>query len=184
MRTRSLLLSLIAMLALGCSHLSNSRVAQDAVPPSLKAHGPGAIFSSVDEAAVDALTYAYLQGHAENSAERMRGGTIHRAGAGYSYGDIHVANAGSAHRVSYALAPADVARFQIYPKVHDHDVNRENENISRDDRRTVAFTDPLHRTLYILHPSLEIRAYRGEDSTRFDVANLNAVEPTLAIAGN
>jgi hypothetical protein len=185
MQTRSLLLPLIALLAIGCSHLSASGgTARDGVPPSLKAHGPGAVFPSVDEAAVDALTYAYLQGHAANSAEQMRGGTIQRSGDGYSYSEIHVANARSAHWILYTLAPQDVARFQIYPRVHDHDVNRVNERLSRVDRRTVSFIDPLHRTLYVLHPSLSIRAYRGEDSTRFNVANLITAEPALAIAGN
>jgi hypothetical protein len=185
MKTRPLLLPLIAMLAIGCSHLSTTAgTARDAVPPSLKAHGPGAVFPSVDEAAVDALTYAYLQGHSERSAEQMRGGTIQPVGDGYSYSEIHVAHAGSAHRVEYALAPQDVARFQIYPKVHDHDVNRVNERLSRVDRRMISITDPLHRTLYVLHPSLAIRAYRGEDSARINIANLNDAHPTLAIAGN
>jgi hypothetical protein len=32
--------------------------------------------------------------------------------------------------------------------------------------------DPLHRSLYVLHPSLAIRAYRGAESEVVEVASL------------
>ena len=60
------------------------------------------------------------------------------------------------------MKPQDVARFHIYPRDNDFVVNRANERPSRVDRRSVSLTDPLHRPLYILHPSLVVREYRGE----------------------
>jgi hypothetical protein len=52
------------------------------------------------------------------------------------------------------------------------------------DRRSVSFIDPLHRPLYILHPSLTIRAYRGEDSRRVEVTNLHRQERAPFFADN
>jgi hypothetical protein len=140
--------------------------------PGLEAQGPGTVFPSIEAAAIDALTYAYLSAQALRDTERMRGGTIYATRGGYSYGEVHVAGPLNAHRVSYTLAPGDVARFVIYPRDGDRDVDRGNERPSRADRRAVTFTDPLHRPLYILHPSLAIREYRGEGHDLAEVANL------------
>jgi hypothetical protein len=151
----------------------------------LEARGPGAVFASIEAAAIDALTYAYLQALAAGEAELMRGGAIRTSGAGYSYGEIHVAKPHRAHRIAYSLEPRDVARFAIYPRDSDHDVNRANERPSRVDRRCVSTIDPLHRPLYILHPSLAIRAYRGEGHELVEVANLRRPARGLRLlAGN
>jgi len=150
----------------------------------LFARGPGALFTSIDAAAVDALTYAYLQARAACDAEFMRGGTIHPAGDGYfSYSETHRADRWSRHQISYVLKPQDVARFHLYPVNRDSSVNRINERPSRVDRRSVSAVDPLHRPLYILHPSLAIRAYRGERAETVEVANLRSpVQPSLFAA--
>jgi hypothetical protein len=137
----------------------------------LEARGPGAVFASIEAAAIDALTYAYLQAQAAHNTELMRGGTIYATRGGYSYGEIHVAKRLRAGQITYTLKPQDVARFHIYPRDR-HYVNRANERPSRVDRRTVNVIDPLHRPLYILHPSLAIRAYRGVGHELVEVANL------------
>ena len=141
-------------------------------PQRLEARGPGAVFASIEAAAIDALAYAYLQAQAAHNTELMRGGTIYATRGGYSYGEIHVAKPASAHRVTYTLKPQDVARFATYPRDFRRDVNRANERPSRVDRRAVSFTDPLHRPLYILHPSLAVREYRGDGHELAEVANL------------
>jgi hypothetical protein len=103
----------------------------------------------------------------------MRGGTIHPVGEGYySYGEIHRANRWDLHRISYILKPQDVARFHLYPVNRDTAINRINERPSRVDLRSVRAVDPLHRPLYILHPSLAVRAYRSEDPQPVEVASL------------
>lgn len=173
-----------ALLGLGCAQLPQMLATPDRETPVLEARGPGAVFSSIEAAAVDALTYSYLQGREARDGELMRGGTIHAVGTGYSYGDIHVAKPLSTHRITYALGRQDVARFQIYPRVGNRDVNRANERPSQRDRRSVSVTDPLHRPLYILHPSLAIREYRGEGQPSTEVANLRSPSQLLSLAGN
>ena len=153
-------------------------------PQRLEARGPGAVFASIEAAAIDALTYAYLQAQAAHNTELMRGGTIYATRGGYSYGEIHVAKRLRAGQVTYTLKPQDVARFHIYPRDR-HYVNRANERPSRVDRRTVNVIDPLHRPLYILHPSLAIRMYRGIGHELAEVANLRRPPRVLRFfAGN
>ncbi|HEY5658816.1 MAG TPA: hypothetical protein VIY27_13585 [Myxococcota bacterium] len=170
------ILTLTAAFGIACAHpspeLPIAVTTFEAADTSLETQGPGAVFPSVETAAVDALTYAYLQARAEGNAELMRAGSIYATRGGYSYGEIHVAKPLAAYRVSYTLEPRDVARFLIYPRDPRHDVNRANERPSMVERRSVTVTDPLHRPLYILHPSLAIREYRGEDHLLTEVANL------------
>ena len=155
------------------------------IPPlQLQAEGPGALFTSIDAAAIDALAYAYLQARGACDPEFMRGGTIHPVGEGYySYREIHRANRWDLHRISYILKPQDVARFHLYPVNRDTAINRTNERPSRVDLRSVSAVDPLHRPLYILHPSLAIRAYRGEDSQLVEVASLRGTARPSRLAG-
>jgi hypothetical protein len=172
-------LTLTALLGIGCAHAPQLLASLGATPlAQLEARGPGTVFASIDDAAVDALTHAFLQARAAGDAERMRGGAIYRTGAGYSYRDPHVAGHLRPHRITHGLRSRDVARFLVYPRVVRHEVNRANERISLTDRRSVDIVDPLHRPVYILHPSLIIRAYHGNDREAREVATLGA--PALA----
>ena len=148
------------------------------------ARGPGTRFESVEAAAIDALTYAYLQARGARDTGRMRGGTIYPVGDGYSYGEIQAATPRFPHRISYTFRPQEVARFHVYPVYRDVLANRANERLSRVDRRSVSVIDPLHRPLYVLHPSLAIRAYRGEESRRVEVTSLRCRERAPLFAGN
>ena len=139
----------------------------------LSARGPGALFTSIDAAAIDALTYAYLQGRKTSDPKLMSGGTIHPVAGGYSYGEIHRAKRSKPREIDYILKPQDVARFHLYPASRDTTVNHISERPSRADRRSVSIVDPLYRPLYILHPSLTIRAYRGEGAEPAEVASLH-----------
>jgi hypothetical protein len=177
-----LALVLVASLGLGCAQLPGMLFEHPA--PALHAEGPGTLFESAEAAAVDALTYAYLQAREAGDTERMRGGTIFAVGEGFSYADIHVASSITGYRVGYSLHPQDVARFQMYPLVDDHDVNRVNERASLADRRSIRVTDPLHRPLYVLHPSLAIRAYRAGNRSSVLVAQLGSAREPSLYAGN
>ena len=134
---------------------------------------------------VDALVYTYLQASDEGDTERMRAGTIYRVDTGYSYGEIHVASSVSLlkHQITYPLKQRDVARFHMYPFATDRDVNRVNERASRADRRSVDVTDPQHRPLFILHPSLVIREYRGKNYETVEVADLRHLTKGTLFAG-
>ena len=147
-------------------------------PVQLSARGPGALFPSIDAAAIDALTYAYLQGRKTSDPKLMSGGTIHPVAGGYSYGEIHRAKRSKPREIDYILKPRDVARFHLYPASRDTRVNRINELPSPVDRRSVSVIDPLHRPLYILHPSLSIRAYSGQTAEPVYVTSLHrSVQP-------
>jgi hypothetical protein len=113
-----------------------------------------------------------LQARENGNEELMRAGTIERSGAGYTYTDIHVARPLAERRIEYVFAAQDVARIHLYPQHTDHDVNRVSERLSNKDRRSVSVIDPLHRSLYVLHPSMAIRSYSGADSEVVEVASL------------
>ncbi len=143
-------------------------------PLQLETRGPGALFSSIEAAVIDALTYAYLQACSSCNPESMRGGTIHLVGEDqYGYGEIHRANPWSPHKISYILKPRDVARFHLYPVKRDLEKNRLDERPSRRDLHSVVAVDPLQRPLYILHPSLAVRVYRGAGSHGVQVSTLH-----------
>ena len=171
-----LILSLMTLLGLGCAQLpsfSSDFVAAFKAPPlELEARGPGSVFDSIEAAAVDALTYCYLQARETGDTGLMRAGTIEPSGAGYTYSEVHVARPMTQRRIEYVLAPQDVARFHFYPPHLDLQVNRLNERLSSTDWRSVSVIDPLHRSLYVLHPSLAIRAYRGAEREVVEVASL------------
>jgi hypothetical protein len=163
--------TLTALLGLGCASWPQLLATLQRTPSHLEARGPGTLFGSIECAAVDALIYAYLQTQTSRD-DRMRGGTIYKAGGGYSYGEIVVAGPLLPDRISYALKPRDVARFHVYARAGGHHAKLTSERPTRSDRRSVRFGDPLHRPLYILHPSLVIREYRGEDPKPVEVASL------------
>ena len=171
-----------ALTTSGCAQLTHLFAAHDG-KPQIEAWGPETVFPSIEAAAVDALTYAYLRANNTRDTERMHGGTIYKAGSGYSYGEIHVGRNLLTHRIAYPLKQQDVARFHMYPFATDRDVNRGNERASQADRRSVAVTDPLRRPLFILHPSLVIREYRGRNDEVVAVADLRHPTPGILLAG-
>ena len=71
----------------------------------------------------------------------------------------------------------------MYPLSTDRDVRRTNERATQRDRRSVAVTDPRHRPLFILHPSLVIREYRGRDDEVVMVADLRRPKQVILVAG-
>ena len=165
----------------GCAQMGHFLAALD-TKPQLEAWGPGIVFPSIETAAVDALIYTYLQASSEQDTQRMRAGTIYSVDEGYSYGEIHVAKNLFPNRIAYPLKQQDVARFQMYSLALKGDGIRA-ERASRADRRSVSVTDPLHRPLFILHPSLVIREYRGRDDEVIEVADLRRPKRVILIAG-
>jgi hypothetical protein len=182
-KIRHIGLSLVVALAtLGCAQMGHL-LADLYTRPQLEAWGPGTVFPSVETAAVDALIYTYLQARDARDIQRMRAGTIYSVDAGYSYGEIHVASDLLPYQIDYPLKQRDVARFQMYPITSGRAVNRRNEQADQRDRRSVAVTDPLHRPLFILHPSLVIREYRGRDDEVVMVADLRRAKQVILVAG-
>ena len=172
---------IVALATSGCAPMGHFLAALD-TKPRLEAWGPGTVFPNIEAAAVDALIYAYLQARNEHDMERMHAGTIYSVETGYSYGEIHVASGLLEYRIAYPLKRQDVARFHRYPFARDYDVNRRNEKATPEDVISVE-RDPLHRPLFILHPSLVIRKYRGRDEAVLAVADLRRPKQVLLIAG-
>jgi len=172
------LIPLICLASLGCAPLTAGLGVE---PPHLEARGPGTVFRDVEGAAIDALIYAYLQAQTAHDG-RMRGGTIHPTPGGYTYGEVVVAGGLDPNAIHYRLKPRDVARFHSYadPTFVDR---RIPEEATPSDRRSVRFSDPLHRPLYVLHPSLVIRVYRGPKGELIDVADLRQPTRELLAAG-
>ena len=162
---------IVALTSVGCAQMTNLAAGYD-TKLQIEAWGPGTVFPSVETAAVDALIYTYMQAISARDTGRMRAGTIHRMDGGFSYGEIHVGRNLLTYRVTYPLKSRDVARFHMYPRASNHRINRYNERASQADRRSVTVTDPQHRPLFILHPSLAIREYRGRDAEVVAVADL------------
>ncbi len=173
---------ILALVTSACAPMGRYLASLD-TQPQLEAWGPGTVFPSVEAAAVDALVYAYLQARDANDLRRMRAGTIYPVEGGYTYSEVHVASGLLVYQISYPLKPQDVARFQMYPVASDRDTNRNNERATQADRRSVAVTDPLHRPLFILHPSLVVREYRGRDDETTAVADLRRPKRVILVAG-
>ncbi len=145
----------IGLAASGCALGSLSLGSR--VPTTLDPAGPGTVFSTIDEAAVDGLAYAYLEAP---RVDRARGGTVHRVERGYSYELQRVAPSSDPDRVEIVLRDRDVAHFATYRKGTSQE-NRLNERHSLHDRRNVDRVDPQHRPAFILTPSLQVRGYGG-----------------------
>ena len=167
-------LSILACAAIGCANLgTTSHALKDTV------RGPGAVFTTVNEAAADGLAWSYLQARHEaarlgESKSRVRGGTIHPVAGGYSYREVHVAPERRPSRVQFVLKPDDVAHFRHYPGLGDFRVDFANERLSDVDREIVDSLDPLKRPAYVLTPNRNVRIYTGDD-TESHVATLRDI---------
>jgi hypothetical protein len=175
-------LSLVVALATsGCAAMTHLLAAHD-TKPQLEASGPETVFPSIEAAAVDALIYTYLQASNAHDTQRMHGGTIYSVDTGYRYGEIHVASRMRGNRIAYPLKQQDVARFHMYPLATNSKASSANERATWADLRSVTVTDPLHRPLFILHPSLVIREYRGRDGAVVEMADLRHPKRVILMA--
>ena len=169
-RTRIGLLALL----IACAGLPLTAGATDSARVGLRAQGPGAVFETVEAAAIDALSYAHLE---ETLTERrsLRVGVIHRVENGYSYTAAKRSSTSSpltACSVRYALRSNDVARYIIPPHSGKARVDRYNEEPTRKEKQIVDELDPAHRPLFQLTPSHNIVSYRYGGETRV-LLNLN-----------
>jgi len=160
-------LAAIALLAC-CTALPLSARAADCPHDDVEPRGPGAVFASVEAAALDALLYAHREATLTDRL-RLGVGVIYRVADGYAYGAVKRSAALSPlqpHRVRYPLRAIDVARYVIPPRSRQPHINRSNEQPSRHEKQIVDEIDPEHRPLYQLTPSLNVVRYeRGGRTT-------------------
>ena len=143
--------------------------------PKIQIRGPGAVFATVDAAAVDALAYAHSIGMKRGDERLMRGGTIVRVEGGFSYAVPETASRFEPRQVRIRLTANSVAHYKTYPKQKTgwRMTNRMNETHSDVDRANVDKLDPRHRPSYILTPSLAVKVYRGKAASDLELARLD-----------
>ena len=159
---------LVLCAAVGCA---SSQPGDFSRGPADTVRGPGAVFTTVDDAAIDALAWCYVQArtearHAGAPNSRVRGGSIRPTAGGYTYGPVAIAPRNHPSRVEFLLKPADVAHFRHYPAFNQLRPDRINEKMSAQDRAVVDELDPLKRPGYLLTPRRNVSVYTGEDNTQ------------------
>jgi hypothetical protein len=171
-------IGLLALLVAGAG-LPLAAGATDSARMGLRAQGPGAVFETIEAAAIDALSYAHLE---ETLTERrsLRVGVIHRVANGYSYTAAKRSSTSSpltACSVRYQLRANDVARYIIPPHSGHARINRYNEEPSRKEKQIVDELDPAHRPLFQLTPSHNIVSYHygGETEVLLNLSDLAAL---------
>ena len=153
---------------------SSSQPANDA-RAEIRAQEPGAVFPSVQAAALDALATAHRTATARERL-RLRVGTIHRVAHGFAYSAPQRATGSSfllRQRVHHQLRPNDVASYVIPPRSADWRSARSDETPDRRMQRVVDELDPVHRPVYVLTQSLDVVSYSHGGQTRV-VATLSA----------
>ncbi len=177
-------LGLLALLT-ACAGLPLAARAADGGPTGIRAEGPGAVFDSVEAAALDALSYAHITATLTDR-RRLRVGAIHRVANGYSYAAVKRSTALSpltVHIVRYRLRAIDVARYIIPPYSRQVHIARLNEEPTRKEKQIVDELDPEHRPLYQLTPSLNVVVYRqgGPSTVIANLKDLAALKTEAAI---
>ncbi len=141
--------------------------------------GPGTVFVTVEDAAVDALAHAYRKASRRQQRQRAWGGTVYRVEHGYSYEVPRAGFPDDPDSVQIALRDRDVAYFTTYPKGTPRE-NELNESHSERDRRNVDEADPRHRPSFILTPSLQVKVYAGSRRGSEFVATVLPVSSEVA----
>jgi len=181
--TRGILVSritivVVAMPLFACASMKSSRTDTD-----YAFRGPGSYFASMEDAVIDALTYAYAEAQRTGTLDRVRGGVIKRDEHGFSYERIEVADTDRPWQVGYSLSSRDVARFHAYPISKRPAENQLNEKGPLlEDRRSVDLADPLHRPLFVLTPDLIVKAYYGRDRSIETLADLREYQREQLVA--
>ena len=140
--------------------LSDSTDSLDAVAAlsqKISPRGPGVVFLSPEDAAVDALAYCYLTSRSNIlDVPRAAGGAIHAVEGGFSYDEPSLASNNARARLRYAMGRSDVAHFNFYPEK-----SFTRRAVEREQRRVVEELDPAHRPLYTLSADRYLRVYEA-----------------------
>ncbi len=158
----------VTLVMLGCSHGLEKRVTRPLV-----ARGPGAVFASVEAAAIDALAWSYIQAQGDRSLpRRVRGGTIVAFDDGYRYAPPVTASREEPFEVRYALTRDVVAHYRMQPSTGESRLDRSLARASARERRIVDGLDPSQRPFYLLTPELNVRVYQGRERGSESIARL------------
>ncbi len=171
MKARALVMIPLLALSLACAHARG--VEQEF---AMRPQGPGARFLTIEGAAMDALAHAHSLARLHEREGRMQGGVIRRVDGGYSYDEVSLAPARKPLRLEVTLQRDAVARFQTHPGLHQRRADLINEEPSNVDVENVLLNDPMHRPLFILTPTLEIKMISYGTSRATFVSTLGRVD--------
>jgi hypothetical protein len=153
-------MSRFSALALATAFLLGSAVAG---AESLNAQGPGAVFPSVEAAAIDALNFASEQ---KGSRLYERGGSIVPVAGGFTYAEPQ---RGNFDVMRLTLEPNAVAWYVARRDVRPSKRTRHDERLSYEARRMVDQVDPQKRPVFMLTPGKKILTYNDSRIARVDV---------------
>ncbi|MCA9509326.1 MAG: hypothetical protein KC560_01390 [Myxococcales bacterium] len=131
--------------------------------PLYQPRGPGAVFPTVEAAAVDGLAHAHRVERRSQNSRLSRGGVIRAVPGGFTYDALVAASEEHPDELTLVLAQDVVAHFHTYPRQNPA-IDRTNEAHSAEDRAIVDELDRLGRPSYVLTPSLRIVGYYGRDA--------------------
>ncbi len=161
-----LAIGLLLSLAAGPAAAWNRSV--EAAEP--EAQGPGTVFSSVEEAAFDALRFASLEKDLRYRG-RIRAGTIFRVGEGFSYREpAHSREtiwSTAALIVRFEYQEADVASYVLHPRSGRASLDRANEGLGSALRRRIERSDSSTRPLFLLTPKHRVIRYAPGEKAEF-----------------
>ena len=148
-----LALPLLVLLTTGCASLQ----------PAPPVRGPGAVFSSIDAAALDALAHCQRLADRDSRIARLRVGVVRPVPGGFTYEVTGTARYTLPWRVRWELQPTDVAHFHHAPAIGGRTRDAHYERHTPRLRRFVDERDPRHRPSYLLTPRKRVVVYRGQD---------------------
>jgi hypothetical protein len=144
-----------------------------AAPASLTPEGPGSVFSSSEEAAMDALAYSYLESRDSVLSERRaRAGTIYPVDGGFTYDEPTVTRPFMGAKLRYRLRTTDVAHFRHYPVSSHNQLDIRSRSLSREVRVFVDRRDPLERPIFYLTPDRFMRVYGASQNREHTLARV------------
>ena len=124
--------------------------------------GPGYEFSSIDAAAIDALSYCFLAARQVSSFDRVAcGGAVRPSADGFTYDEPAVARSGLDSRLRYPLGPDAVAHFRHEPRAGLDGMMSRARDLSRETRRFVDRIDVMHRPIFTLSERRIVHVYSG-----------------------
>jgi len=153
----------LALLAasVACAGAPPASPAANDARTEIRAEGPGAIFPSVQAAALAALATAHRTA-TPRERQRLRVGTIQRVAHGFAYSAPQRATGSPLvmrQRVHHRLRSIDVASYVIPPRWTEWPSARSSETPDRKMQRIVDELDPAHRPVYVLTQSLDVVRY-------------------------
>lgn len=154
-------LCLSSLLLAACIGLASVASADDAT--RFEPRGPGAVFATVEAAAIDGLAFAHREQRQSDNARLSRGGAIRAVAGGFTYDALVAGTDSSPDELTLVLSQDVVAHFHTYPK-QNPSIDRLNESHSAADRAVVDELDRLARPSYVLTPSLRVVGYFGRDA--------------------